>query len=177
MASQQAEHPCATCAKLQRTCCQTAEILVTAGDRARIARHTGLADFTSRKAPARPAYAQDDPDDPNWKRWTIAPDGTRTVLQRRPDGDCTFLGSSGCTLPEEVRPLVCRLYPWSYTERGMTGLDDEYCPKEALLPPHGPGATMLTVLRMDPAAGERWRQMLYRELQTGEECDARRADL
>lgn len=172
-----AEHPCATCAGLQKTCCQRAEIVITEGDRARIARFTGRTGFATRLAPERAAYAEADPDDPNWQRWTIAEDGTRAVLRRRPAGDCSFLGAAGCTLPEDVRPLVCRLYPWSYTERGLQGLDDEYCPKQALLPRDQPGATMLTVLGMDPVVGERWRRMLYEELRTREESHESRADL
>ena len=157
-------HPCAQCASLQKTCCQRAEILVTDGDIHRIAAHTtaAAADFVEFRAPADPAYLEPD-DDTNWLRYTVEPDGTRRVLRRREGGDCTFLGEAGCVLPLEVRPLVCRLYPYSYTERGIDGYDDDYCPT-ALLAPPGSGLTMLTVLGMRIDDGRRWHTMLYAEL-------------
>jgi Fe-S-cluster containining protein len=188
-------HPCATCAATRKTCCQQAEIVVTSGDVARIAERVGRSDFTRRTRPSDPAYLEADPDDPNWVRYTLAPDGTRLVLAKQDGlqpghsghrgqaGDCTFLGPAGCALPEGVRPLVCRLYPFMYTERGLDGpesasggLDESWCPthlffdadRRALpmstLPPGTPRTTMLTVLRMDPVEGERWRGMLYEEL-------------
>lgn len=194
-------HPCARCASTQKTCCQTAQIVVTSGDVARIAAHTGRTDFTHRTPPSDPSYAEADPDDPNWVRYTIAPDGTRRVLRkqdgqtpgaggRRGDaGDCTFLGEAGCVLPVEVRPLVCRLYPFMYNEQRLEGpgdesggLDESYCPtrlffdasRRALpasnLPPGTPRTTMLTVLQMDPKDGERWRAKLYEELREDREA-------
>ncbi|HBS28044.1 MAG TPA: hypothetical protein DEB06_01015 [Phycisphaerales bacterium] len=149
---------------MQKTCCQRAEILVTRGDIERIEAHTARDDFWSRRAPANAAYSEPDPDDPDWRSLTLAPDGTRRTLNRRSNGDCTFLGQRGCVLPTEVRPLVCRLYPYGYTERGLEGIDDEYCPTAALVPRGQPGATMLTVLDMSRADAERWRGTLYDEL-------------
>lgn len=156
-------HPCATCATIQRTCCQRAQILVTDGDIARIEAHTRRADFWEERPPLDPAYADVDDDDPNWVALTFEPGGTRRVLKRDDAHGCTFLGSAGCTLPTEVRPLVCRLYPFAYNERGITGMDDDYCPTAVLAPP-GSGLTMLTVLGMNASEGERWRSALYAEL-------------
>lgn len=149
---------------MQKTCCQRAEILVTSGDVARIRAHTQLKDFWELRAPADPAYLDDDADDPNWKRGTVRPDGLRRVLKRRTDGDCGFLGANGCILPEDVRPIVCRLYPWTYNERGLTEEDSEYCPVGTLAPN---GGSMLKVLAMDPSRGEAWRAQLYDELRRG----------
>ncbi len=149
---------------MQKTCCQRAEILVTGGDLERIGAHTGRTDFWSLRRPANAAYLENDPDDPDWTRLTTDGEGRRRMLVKKPSGDCHFLGSAGCVLPLEVRPLVCRLYPFAYTERGLDGLDDDYCPTEALLPKGMPGVTMLTVLGMVPADGERWRSALYAEL-------------
>lgn len=157
-------HPCARCARMQKTCCQHAEIVLTDGDIARITAHTGRPDFWSRQKPTNPAYLLPDPADPNWLPYTTDASGHRRMLNRHPDGDCGFLGPAGCTLPVDVRPLVCRLYPFAYNETGMTGIDDEYCPTEVLLPKDQPGITMLTVLGMSPAEGESWRAMLYAEL-------------
>ena len=156
-------HPCARCASLQRTCCQRAQILVTDGDIARIHAHTGAEDFWEPRLPASPDYAQHDPDDPNWLAYTIEPDGTRRVLKRSDEHGCTFLGEHGCRLPESVRPLVCRLYPFAYTERGIEGEDSDYCPTGVLAPP-GSGLTMLRVLNMSEADGRRWHRELYDEL-------------
>lgn len=156
-------HPCARCARVQRTCCQRAQIIVTDGDIQRIRVHAGRDDFWEHRAPLSYHYAEPDDDDPNWLVYTIEPDGTRRVLKRTDDHGCTFLGAAGCVLPLEVRPLVCRLYPFSYNERGLTGEDSDYCPKWLLAPPES-GLSMLNVLQMDPADGERWRAQLYAEL-------------
>ena len=57
------------------------------------------------------------------------------------NGDCTFLGAAGCVLPEEVRPLVCRLYPFEYTHRGILGEPRQRLDKGVILdqvaPPGG----------------------------------------
>ncbi len=171
------EHACARCASMGKTCCQRAEILVTAGDVARIGRRmggvgrAGGADYLEYRAPEDREYLDHDANDPDWRRLTARADGTRRVLKRSASGDCVFLGSAGCTLGSEVRPLVCRLYPWSYTEAGLTGEEAEYCPVEWLRPAveAGRSVTMLTILKMDRADAERWRRMLYEELRTGEE--------
>jgi Fe-S-cluster containining protein len=164
-------HPCARCAAVQRTCCQRAEILVTAGDVARIAQFQAAgrapanpADFVERRAPADPEYVRPDPDDPNWLRYTVAADGTRRMLRKQANGDCTFLGAQGCVLPENVRPLVCRLYPYSYSERGLDGVDSEYCPTALLAPD---GRSMAEVLDIPAATAEGWRRQLYEELRHG----------
>src|SRR5512144_1358102 len=92
-------HPCAKCATMQKTCCQTAQVLVTQGDVGRIAAHTGRADFWEARHPTERRVLEFDPDDPNWIRYTVSPDGRRRELKRHANGDCTFLGAEGCTLP------------------------------------------------------------------------------
>ena len=155
---------CVRCAATQKTCCQRAEILLTAGDLDRIRRHGGHDAFWELRRPADPAYTQADPEDPDWLTYTVRADGTRRVLRRRAGGDCTFLGARGCQLPVTVRPLVCRLYPYAYTASGLTGVDSEYCPT-ALLAPEG--TPMTEVLAMSTIVAERWRQQLYEELRHG----------
>lgn len=154
-------HPCARCARVQKTCCQQTEILVTEGDTARIAAHTGRHDFWERRAVRDASYLEDDPDDPDWRRATVAPDGSRAMLKKQPNGDCTFLGEAGCVLPEETRPLVCRLYPFEYTHQGVLGEDSEYCPT-GLVDPGRIG--MVRVLGMRREDAERWHGQLYAEL-------------
>lgn len=162
---------CALCATLGKTCCQSREILVTEGDKSRIGRFTGEQDTWEHARPNDLDYLDQD-DDPNWLAWAFRPDGTRPILKRQPNGDCRFLSAAGCTLPLEVRPLVCRLYPYTYTERGLDGVADD-CPREVV----PPGRTILQVLDMRQADAIRWRRMLYTELRTKEPCDADRADV
>lgn len=155
-------HACARCARMQRTCCQRAEILLTGGDVARIRAHTGRDDFHERRTPADPTYVEHDPNDPDWVPLTVGRDGRRRTLVRAPDGDCTFLGPAGCVLTAATRPLVCRLYPWSYTSHGLAGELADYCPTSLL---RHPGDSMLAVLAMERAEAESWRAQLYAELQ------------
>jgi Fe-S-cluster containining protein len=159
---------------MQRTCCQRAEILVSSEDVRRIAAHTGLSpseggDFVERRAPADPSYLEDDPDDPRWRLLTVASDGTRRMLKRKPDGDCTFLGPQGCVLPTDVRPLVCRLYPWSYDQRGLLAEDADYCPTATLQPPQG---RMALLLDIPVGIAEGWRSQLYAELENDHRSSA-----
>ena len=162
---------CAKCATLGKTCCQSREILVTAGDQERITAFTGSGDFAAYAFPADPAYLAQD-DDPNWLLWAFRPDGTRPILRRQPNGDCMFLGAAGCVLPLEVRPLVCRLYPYTYTERGIDGVSNE-CPPEVI----PAGSTILQVLDMRLVDAVRWHEMLYNELRTRGPFDANRPHL
>lgn len=162
---------CARHAQLGKTCCQICEIVVTAGDCRRVAAHAQRTDFWEYRAPDDPAYLEQD-DDPNWLKWAFRADGTRPILKRHASGDCTFLGAAGCRLPLEVRPLVCRLYPNTYTERGIDGVLDE-CPKEVI----PPGRTILEVLDMNRREADRWHAMLYAELRAGKDHHEDRADL
>lgn len=157
--------PCARCASLQRTCCQRAEVLVTEGDIARIVAAGRATDFVEHRVPGDPAYSEPDDDDPNWLSYTQRHDGSRRVLRRASSGDCTFLGPQGCVLALEVRPLVCRLYPYEYTETELSGIASDYCPT-AVLAPHGERMTDVLGIGADDA--ERWRQDLYAELRRGE---------
>src|SRR5438132_1701662 len=128
------EFLCVRCARHMKTCCQTCQVHVTPGDVERIALYTARHDFHEYCAPDHATY-EDHDDDPAWRDSVFRPDGTRRVLKKQAGGDCTFLGPRGCTLPLEVRPLVCRIYPFEYDEGGIK--DDELapgCPLELLRP-------------------------------------------
>ncbi len=161
---------CARCARSQKTCCQVNEIFVGAGDKRRIAAFTGRTDFY-RFLEAPPDFQPDD-SDPLWRDLAFRKDGTRRVLERKPDGDCTFLGEAGCVLPVETRPIICRLYPYEYDHTGLTGERPSYCPTQLLKP----GETLLAALDMRREDAERWRSQLYAELEL-ERNDEDRADL
>ncbi len=163
-------HICTRCATIQKTCCQRAEVLVTDGDLERIREFTGRTDFTEYRAPRDASYVDQD-DDPIWAATTIEHDGTRRVLLRESNGNCTFLQRDGCSLPTEIRPLICRMYPFAYTEAGIDGIDDEYCPK-ALIPE---GKTILVALDMNMADAQRWHKMLYDELRARLDGQSHRA--
>lgn len=133
-------------------------------DLLRIAAHVGRSDFVEFRKPKDPEYSEWDADDPHWQAYTVKKDGSRQVLKRQDNGDCGFLGHQGCVLPLETRPIVCRLYPFQYTEKGIDGVEDGYCPTKILAKP---GQTMLDVLDMSRQDGDRWHKALYQELRAG----------
>jgi Fe-S-cluster containining protein len=153
------EFLCVRCARHMKTCCQTCEIYTTIGDLQRITDYTGRDDFYEFRAPANPAYIDQD-DDPTWRDGVFQADGTRRVLKKQANGDCTFLGSAGCVLPLETRPLVCRIYPYDYTEAGIQDELSHGCPLELLKPEQ----TLIQALDMNVVDAERWRSMLYAEI-------------
>jgi len=166
------EFLCVRCARHGKTCCQLCEVYVTPGDVARITEFTGESDFYHFLAPGDSAYQATD-DDPLWREKVFRPDGTRRVLRRRPDGDCTFLGPQGCRLPLEVRPLVCRLYPYDYTEQAIKDELARGCPLELLRPGQG----LIQALNMNLDEARRWHRQLYEEIRQEEHGHEDRADL
>ncbi|MCA9064037.1 MAG: YkgJ family cysteine cluster protein [Planctomycetaceae bacterium] len=157
------EFLCAQCARHQTTCCQKTEIYVTLSDVKRITEHTGTSDFYEYQVPVDPVYHQND-DDPDWNHYVFRPDGTRRVLRHQPNQDCTFLTQTGCSLPLEVRPLICRLHPWAYTAQGIQDHPAGGCPVY-LLPPN---TALLPALDMNRLDAERWHRQLYAEIKEPE---------
>jgi Fe-S-cluster containining protein len=100
-------------------------------------------------------------DDPNWLRYTVRADGSRRVLRRGHLGRCLFLTQTGCALMMDARPLVCRLYPFDYTEKGLIGILAE-CPEHLL----EPGETLIETLGMSYQEANKWWGLLYNELRT-----------
>ena len=159
------EFLCVRCSRHMKTCCQTCEIFTTPGDVQRIEQHIGRSDFYEFRQPANPLYADQD-DDPIWRDNVFEADGSRRVLRKQANGDCTFLGSAGCVLPLEVRPLVCRIYPFDYTADGLVDELSEGCPLELLRP----GQKLIEALDMNRVDAERWRSQLYAEIQLKKEA-------
>jgi Fe-S-cluster containining protein len=148
-------------------------VYVTPGDVDRIAAHTGRLDFSEFRPPEDPVYLKQD-DDPIWPQLVFKKsDGTRRVLRRESNGDCVFLGSQGCVLPLETRPLICRIYPYDFNEQGIVPALAKGCPT-ALLPA---GQTLLQALEMNYNDAERWRRQLYDELPLELTADDYRADI
>ncbi len=155
------EHICAQCARCQKTCCQETDIYVSPGDLRRIEQFTGRADFTEFRAASDPAYLEVD-SDPLWQQCVFRDDGTKRVMKQRADGDCSFLGERGCSLPTEVRPLICRLYPFDYDADGIRDKLAGGCPTQLL----AADQTLPQAIGMNRNDAERWHQMLYQEIQT-----------
>lgn len=146
---------CARCAALGPTCCYVSSIYVTIGDIERIAEYT-RDPVGWEWAPSN--YCIDDyDDDPAWRK-TFNEKGEQRILLGSPP--CPYLRRDGCSLPMDVRPLVCRLYPLGYTSEGFTGLDDScgFC------------AEVAEEVAVDRAVVEAWRKALYEEIQLPKEC-------
>ena len=150
---------CVQCACHQKTCCQETEIYVTPGDVNRIEQHIHRDDFFEFRAPTDPIYADQD-DDPVWQQKVFRPDGTRRVLKHQANHDCTFLGEKGCVLPADVRPLICRLYPYDYTAAGLKTDPSEGCPRHLI----ANGQSVFEAVQIHSDDAQRWHSMLYQEL-------------
>jgi Fe-S-cluster containining protein len=157
---------CELCKDIQKTCCQNyIKAYLTLGDIERISAASGRTDFVElRPCPRLSAQERSGYDyDPNWLCLITLPGNFNRLLKKNQNGDCVFLGANGCELAEEVRPLICRLYPYSYNEYGLIGLvvnDMIGCPTHLL----GPGEEIFKNLHMPRIMADEWRVMLYAEL-------------
>jgi len=159
---------CAGCARVSKTCCQGREIYITPADTARIASFAGRNDFAEWRAPENPDYSGQS-DDPVWDCHVFRKNRTRRILRRSQDGGCTFLGPAGCLLPEAVRPLVCRLHPFTYTAAGLDPEPSSDCPGH-LVPV---GMSVFDALHMSTEQACLWHRMLYEEILTENDNDHR----
>ncbi len=146
---------CARCAGMGKTCCQTAQVFVTKRDIDRIAAVVRRHDFYEIAPPADAEYLPDPEVDPVWAR--IFHGGERRVLRHDGKGDCQFLGEKGCRLAMEVRPYVCRLYPFEYTDQCLKGVYGHLCPQ----PERDNAPLLLALLGMNRDEAEKWRRALY----------------
>ena len=153
------ENCCARCAQAGKTCCQQTDIYVTMNDVRRIAAFMSRIDFFEYRAPSDPVYLGTD-NDPLWQRHVFRLDGTRRVLKQHPSGDCIFLAGSGCRLELEVRPLICRLYPLTYTGEGLEVEPDERCSVRTLCN----GQTLTEIFGISMQQAQRWHMDLYLEM-------------
>lgn len=164
---------CLECARQGHTCCQGHDIYVTTGDCRRIGHSSNLSDFFEYRGCGHADYADQD-NDPTWQQHVFRSDGSRRVLKRLADGDCLFLGAAGCCLPLTARPLVCRLYPHVYSDRGIAGAWDTECPA---------ARTKAGPLLEKGIAGVQWQQavqwhrMLYNEILWETRTNENRPDL
>lgn len=148
---------CYQCSRNGTSCCQGTQILLTTGDVVRITRFLGAFDFFTFEVPD-PNYT-DPGDDPAWLTLTIRPDGRRRVLKRTADKSCIMLADNGCRLPLSLRPLICRLHPYTYTEADISGIDPT-CPMSR----EGNWPALLEQLGMAIFEACQWHRLLYCEL-------------
>jgi Fe-S-cluster containining protein len=150
---------CARCARQGTTCCQGTEIHVTWGDVRRITLETGIGGFYEYAGADNPAY-EDQSDDPIWQKHVFQLDGTRRILKKRETGDCSFLGAEGCLLTLDARPLVCRLFPFTYDAAGLHAGPGSSCPAHLLKP----NESLLAHLNMSLETAKIWHRILYEEI-------------
>ena len=155
-------HLCTRCAAQGPTCCQgkDRDIYITRGDLKRISVHVGQADFYEFRKPTNPTYCEAD-EDPLWTAYVFRRDGSRRVLKHQDaEGDCAFLTVNGCTLPVNVRPLICRLHPFAYNSGGLSAGFAEGCPTHLLVA----GQSLIQCLGMDAQVAKVWHRTLYSEI-------------
>ncbi len=151
------KNSCYSCFLQGVSCCQGTQIYLTAGDVQRISQFLEDSDFFTIEIPD--AVYLDAGNDPKWLMLTVRPDGQRRVLKRTAEKNCTMLRDSGCRLPMSIRPLVCRLYPYEFTESGVSGIDP-VCPISRA----EDCASLMDRLGMTINAAGEWHRLLYREL-------------
>ena len=139
---------CADCCTVRnRSCCRDVTPSLTLGDVARISA-VASPDLAVAFIPVEGDYASDD--DPEWAELAHVPGGKyRLALRNLPEhGGCAYLTPTGCSLAMDVRPLVCRIYPWNFNAQSITSKTEE-CPGWD------------GVSRDD---AEKWRSQLYDEI-------------
>jgi len=120
---------CKECSKLQKTCCQDADIVVTDKDIERIM-SLGLFNFHDVVFSEKLTQSIFE-DDPNYTRYVVDKTGKSQILKKQENGNCIFLSPIGCMLSMDIRPLVCRIYPYNdFNEFGKVNLAPMFCPKK-----------------------------------------------
>lgn len=151
---------CRECATIGHSCCQGHEIYVTRGDCRRITAFQGQSDFYEYRSCFNAEYA-DQSDDPLWQQYVFRADGSRRVLKRQANGDCLFLTPSGCALPLDARPLVCRLYPHLYSAMGISTQWDLECRAARTM---APNLIEQDIAGVAPNEATLWHKLLYEEI-------------
>jgi Fe-S-cluster containining protein len=116
---------CIACAQKGQSCCRNVHIYLTRGDVRRIGSQCPGEDFYH-LAPLTSDY-EDGGGDPTWNPAILDASGRRRIVRQKDTGDCCFLTETGCRLPSDVRPLLCRIYPYDFREHGLCGISAS-CP-------------------------------------------------
>ena len=129
---------CAECAKIQKTCCEEEITFVglTCGDIERISEFTGQEDFYELQAvdeELKDIYVNPlnySENDRIYVTYFFDSEGRRNVLKKNKNGECCFITDNGCLLPSNIRPLICRIYPYEWNDQHEIWVEAGYCPKE-----------------------------------------------
>lgn len=89
------------------------------------------------------------------------------MLKQKNSLDCTFLTEHGCELSMAVRPLVCRLHPYTYDVKGLAVILDPRC----LLARQGSGEDLIQAMGMTSSLARDWHRQLYDEISIHEEIE------
>lgn len=89
------------------------------------------------------------PGEANVLRSLFPEDGAHDRLAINSAGACLLLGSAGCLLPREARPLYCRLFPFWISQGRQLYFSLDSC--QAQIEAGGGGAGLLRRLRMTSA--------------------------
>jgi len=148
---------CMNCARIGTSCCTHYQIILTTGDIQRISDFLGHQNFFILEPPV---LEDIEPDyDPFWMPMVLKPEGVVCVLKRTREKSCVLLTETGCSLPYDRRPLICRLYPYKYTEEGILGIDTD-CPISG----EKEWGCVLDTLDMPTAKAKQWISLLYAEV-------------
>ncbi|XXF77012.1 YkgJ family cysteine cluster protein [Myxococcaceae bacterium GXIMD 01537] len=130
-------HVCARCPRvLGASCCEPREgerlATLTRADVARISEHTGLAArrFVHEEGLTEVEAAEYEARRPLFRGYFHRGPVRLTLAVRA--GACVFLDRErGCSLPEETRPVACRLYPFERQADGWSVTEGRYGDLEA----------------------------------------------
>ncbi len=154
------DNPCASCAGQGTSCCSGYQIFLTPGDVCRIADVTKNGDFFTFESPVRTDIEPDY--DPSWLPLILSPGNQVRVLKRTDDKKCCMASDTGCILPPDRRPLICRLYPYTFMENCILGIDP-HCP----ISKHRDWQSVLSRMGMPEFKAMQWLDLLYAEIRTG----------
>lgn len=126
---------CKKCSQIIRTCCEkpTVDVALTNADIERIATVTQLRDFYELRDVEGGSYsspANYSKEEEIYIMNIFKKDGRRNVLKHKNNGKCVLLGDNGCIVSFDVRPLLCRIYPYDWNDNREIWLNPTYCPKE-----------------------------------------------
>jgi len=150
------------CARVGTSCCKNYQISLTTGDIQRVSDFLGHQNFFTLEPPVpeeiNPEY------DPQWLPLIMESMGRVRVLKRTAEKNCSMLTENGCQLPYDCRPLICRLYPYTYTEEGIVGIGAS-CP----ISREKDWGAILEQLDMPADKARQWLCLLYTEVRKSHE--------
>ncbi|MEN6620798.1 MAG: YkgJ family cysteine cluster protein [Smithella sp.] len=160
---------CSECVKRkilanEGTCCQDSDVFVSLGDLKRICIYKNSFNFYEYREATEP-YLEELKrcDDKLWNNVTITPKRMRRVLRKK-GKNCIFLDeNTGCTLPMEIKPLVCRIYPYGYDNAKIILDNNCGCPQDLLNLDSCNNAIEIN-FGVSIEKAELWRAQLYCEL-------------